>query len=81
MDEFCLFSHLGFTYTTYITVKSQFLIISIFRLKKKGGGHLENLQNKTRIGLRHTYERVYNNDVFGCIWRIKYHDLITNHSN
>ena len=29
---------------------------------------------KTRIGLRHTYERVYNNDVFGCIWQIKYHD-------
>jgi len=27
MDEFCLFSHLGFTYTTYITVKGEFLII------------------------------------------------------
>lgn len=32
MDELCIFSHLGFTYTTYITVKSDFLIIYIFRL-------------------------------------------------
>jgi len=27
MDKFCLFLHLGFTYTTYITVKSEFIII------------------------------------------------------
>lgn len=27
MDEFRLFSHLGFTYTTYITVKGEYLII------------------------------------------------------
>lgn len=35
VGEFCIFSYLGFTYTTYITVKSEFLIIYIFRLKKR----------------------------------------------
>ena len=29
MDEFCIFSHIGFTYTTYITVKGEFFIIYI----------------------------------------------------
>lgn len=36
VGKFCIFSHLGFTYTTYITVKGEFLIIYIFRLKKGG---------------------------------------------
>ena len=30
MNEFPIFSHLGFTYTTYITVKSEFLISFLF---------------------------------------------------
>ena len=54
--------HLGFTSRLYIYnlyhYQGQELIFyyldSIFRFT-----------NKKRIGLRHTYERVYNNDVFG----------------
>lgn len=33
--EFCTFSHLGFTYTTYTAVKGNFLLVSYF--DSKGG--------------------------------------------
>jgi hypothetical protein len=36
MDELCLFSNLGFTYTTYITVKSKSFLVLV-RLKKRSG--------------------------------------------
>lgn len=61
-DEFRLFSHLGFTHTTYITVKRKFLIFIIFRLVRYF--HFKK-RLKIKIGLRYIYERVYNNDVFG----------------
>ena len=32
MDEFRILSYLGFTYTTYITVKSDFIIILILNI-------------------------------------------------
>jgi len=35
MDELCLFSHLGFTYTTYITVKGGFFLVFRFLDSKK----------------------------------------------
>ena len=64
MDEFRIVSHIGFTYTTYITVKSEFLLIYYLDiLIQKKRKVLKTF--KIRIGLRHTYERVYNNDVFG----------------
>jgi hypothetical protein len=35
-------------------------------IQRKGRfSSIRNLQNKTSIGLRHTYPRLYNNDVFG----------------
>jgi len=38
--EFCTFSHLGFTYTTYTAVKGNFLLVSYFDSKR---GKKENL--------------------------------------
>jgi len=60
MMELRIFSHLGYTYTPYIAVKSFFSLFSSF--DSNGGNKLET--GKTKAGLRHIYERVYNNDVF-----------------
>jgi hypothetical protein len=45
MDELCLFSNLGFTYTTYITVKSKSFLVLVRLKKKKRINSILNSQN------------------------------------
>lgn len=46
MDEFRILSYLGFTYTTYITVKSDFIIILILNISIYKKSKIQNLKNK-----------------------------------
>lgn len=52
MDEFRIFSYLGFTYTTYVTVKSDFIIILILNISIYKKSKIQNLNNKYSIRLR-----------------------------
>lgn len=45
MDEFRIFSYLGFTYPTYITVKSDFIIILILNISIYKKSKIKNLKN------------------------------------
>jgi hypothetical protein len=46
MDEFRILSYLGFTYTTYITVKGDFIIIKILNISISKKSKIQNLKNK-----------------------------------